>query len=182
MPLNHASIYSELTDRHFSQIGKIVVECSNIEFLLGVLLSKILMTPEFLARSYTDRMSAVKIQEAIKEGVEIHKKLFGSKIISDQKLDAIIALNNRITKFRAKRNKFAHFCWCRENDNEIFGTNFSGGVPSRKKERSESVIFTVKELEEFYNEVYKVVDELSHMVNSLPKFREEDIPRMFPQK
>lgn len=41
MPLNHNSIYAELTDCHFKLIGKIVVEWSNIEFLLGVVDSRI---------------------------------------------------------------------------------------------------------------------------------------------
>ena len=76
MPLNHTSQYAELTDDHFKAIGKIVVEWSNIEFLLSVLLSRLLVTPEFLGRSYTDHMNAVKLQEAVKEGVEIHKQRY----------------------------------------------------------------------------------------------------------
>jgi hypothetical protein len=177
MPLNHTSIYAELTDRHFRLIGKIVVEWSNIEFLLGVLLSKLLVTPEFLARSYTNHMSTVKLQEATKKGIEIHRKRYGCKLISEQELDKVIALNNRITKLRATRNKFAHFCWSRSNDDEIFGTNFSGGVPNRKQDRSGNVTYTVVELEEFNDEAYKIVDELSDIANSLPELEEEGLSR-----
>jgi len=182
MPLNHASIYAELTDRHFQLIGKIVVEWSNIEFFLGVLLSKLLVTPEFLARSYTDHMSAVKLQETIKEGVEIHKNRYSHKFISEQELDEITKLNNRITTLRAMRNKFAHFCWFRRNDDEIFGTNFSGGVPNSKKERRDSITYKVIELEELYAEAYKIVDRLSDIVGLLPEIKEEDLTKKLTRR
>jgi hypothetical protein len=83
MPLNHTSIYSELTDRHFMAIGKLAVECSNIEFLLGVLLSRLLITPEFLGRTYTDNLSVAKIQDAITNALDIHQYRYRCKIISE---------------------------------------------------------------------------------------------------
>lgn len=67
MPTNHSSQYAELTGEHFQAIGKLTVEWSNIEYLLGELLSRILVTPAFLARTYTGHMSGAKRQEAIKE-------------------------------------------------------------------------------------------------------------------
>lgn len=175
MPLNHTSIYAELTDSHFKLIGKIVVEWSNIEFLLGSLLSKLLVTPEFLARSYTDHMSAVKLQEAIKEGVEIHANRYGCKLISEQELDEITALNDRVTRLRAMRNKFAHFCWCRNNDDEIFGTKFSGGVSNSKKETRDNITYKVIDLEKFHTEAYKIVDRLSEIVWALPGIEEDGL-------
>jgi len=36
MPINHGSKYSELTEAQSGLIGRLVVEWSNIEFLLGV--------------------------------------------------------------------------------------------------------------------------------------------------
>jgi hypothetical protein len=175
MPLNHASIFSELTDNHFKLIGEIVVEWSNIEFLLGSLLSKLLVTPEYLARSYTDHMSAVKLQEAIKEGVEIHRNRYGCQLIGENELDEIISLNNRITNLRVMRNKFTHFCWCRSNDDEIFGTKFSGGITNSKKEISDNITYKVTDLEDFHTEAYKIVDRLSEIVWALPEIEEDGL-------
>ncbi|MDS1311104.1 hypothetical protein [Marinobacter xiaoshiensis] len=175
MPLNHTSQYAELTDEHFTAIGKIVVEWSNIEFLLGLLLSRLLITPEFLARSYTDHMSAVKLQEAIKEGVEIHKQRYGCKLIDEVELEKIINLNNRVTALRSTRNKFAHFCWSRSTDEKIFGTNLSGGVPSSKKHKKSYITFTVAELSRFHQEARMLVDELSSLVKSLPEMEEDGL-------
>lgn len=73
MPLNHTSQYSELTQAQYAALGKAVVEWVNVEFLLGVLLSRLLATPEFLSRTYTDSISAVRLQGAIAEAVEIHR-------------------------------------------------------------------------------------------------------------
>ena len=175
MPLNHTSQYAELTDEHYKAIGKIVIEWSNIEFLLGVLLSRLLVTPEFLARSYTDHMSAVKLQEAIKEGVEIQRQRYGCKLITENELAQIIKINNHVTTLRSTRNKFVHFCWTRRNDEEIFGTNLSGGLSSGKKHKKSFITFTVSELSSFHKQAYEVVDELSTLVQALPKMEEDGL-------
>lgn len=177
MPLNHTSIYAELTAEHFKSIGKIVVEWSNIEFLLGVLLSRLLVTPEFLARTYTDHMSAVKLQEAIREGVDIHRARYGCKLISETDLEEISIINNKVTSLRATRNKFAHFCWTRSSDDEIFGTNFSGGIPDSKKGKKSCIKFTLSELSSFYSEAYEIVDKLSSLVQSLPEMEEDGLTK-----
>ncbi len=177
MPLNHTSQYAELTDEHFKAIGKIVVEWANIEFLLGVLLSRLLVTPEFLARSYTDHMSAVKLQEAIKEGVEIHRQRYRCKLISETELLQIAKINERLTTLRATRNKFAHFCWTRSSDDQIFGTNLSGGVPDGKKHKKSYVTYTVAELAKFHQEAYELVDALSKLVQSLPEMEEDGLTK-----
>lgn len=175
MPLNHTSIYAELTDEHFKSIGRIVVEWSNIEFLLGVLLSRLLITPEFLARSYTDHMSAVRLQESIKEGVDIHRYRYGCKVISGTVLEEISAITNRVTVLRSTRNKFAHFCWSRSTDDEIFGTNLCGGIPHGKKHEKSYVTYTLSELSVFHSEAYEVVDKLSSLVESLPRMEEDGL-------
>lgn len=177
MPLNHSSQYAELTDEHYKAIGKIVVEWANIEFLLAVLLSRLLVTPEFLARSYTDHISAVKLQDAIKEGVEIHKQRYGCKLITKEEQDEIILINNQITELRAVRNKFAHFCWTRSSDEEIFGTNLSGGVPTSKKHKRGNVTFTVSELSKFHKKAYEIVELLSSLTQRLPQMSEDDLTR-----
>jgi hypothetical protein len=43
MPLNHTP-YSDLTQEQAALIGRIGIEWSNVEFLLGQLLSRLLMT------------------------------------------------------------------------------------------------------------------------------------------
>lgn len=175
MSLNHMSVYSELTDEHCKLIGKIVVEWANIEFLLGLLLSRLLVTPEFLARSYTDRLNAFRIQEAIEEGIEIHRKRFGGQIISNKKLDLISGLNKKVSELRGKRNKFAHFCWCREADHKIFGIKFSAGLPDSEKHKKSCVTYTTSDLSSFYNEMYELVESLQLMVGKLPQMTEDGL-------
>lgn len=175
MPLNHSSQYAELTDKHFKSIGRLTVEWSNIEFLLGVLLSRLLVTPEFLARTYTDQISGAKRQEAINEACKIHSYRYGCKLISEEQIKEILDVNNKITPLRATRNKFAHFCWSRSNDEEIFGTNFSGGVPVGSKYKKSFVSFTVAELDELHKKAYAIVDVLSDIIRDLPELEEEGL-------
>ena len=172
MPLNHSSKFSELTDEHFKLIGKITVEWSNIELLLRVLLARLLFTPEFLARTYTDHITAAKLQEAIIEASNIHRCRYQYKIISEATIQTILQINEQISQLRSSRNKFAHFCWMRSNDNEVFGTNFSGGIPNGKKHKKSFISYTVAELEDFYRKAYAVVDELLKIKDNLPEAEE----------
>lgn len=177
MPLNHSSQYAELTSKHFQAIGKLTVEWSNIEFLLGVLLSRLLITPEFLARTYTDQISGAKRQEAINEACKLHSYRYNYQLISEELIQKILDANNKITPLRAARNKFAHFCWSRSTDEEIFGTNFSGGVPGGNKYKKSFVSFTVSELDELHKKAYAIVDVLSDITQKLPAMEEEGLSR-----
>lgn len=109
MPLNHLSKFSELTEEHFKAIGKLVVEWSNIEHLLGVMLSRLLLTPEFLARSYTDEISASRLQNALSKAIGIHGHRYNCKFIEKSILQEIEEINVKITRIRSLRNKFGSF-------------------------------------------------------------------------
>jgi hypothetical protein len=175
MSLNHVSKHSELTDAHFAAIGRVVVEWSNVEFLLRSIPGHLLITPSFLARTYTDRLSAAKVQEAIDEAVEIQRLRYQARIVPTEVLEEITEINRKITTLRANRNKFAHYCWCRTTDEEIFGTRFGGGVRESKRTRKDFVVLSVKELEGFYREAYEIVDTLAAIREKLPEMEEDGI-------
>ncbi len=175
MPINHTSKYAELTDEQFALIGKLVIEWSNIEFLLGVLLSRLLFTPEFLGRVYSDEMSASRIQGAIKKALDIHRHRYRSEIVPTITLDEILQLNDDIDTFRGLRNRFSHFCWSRSNDEKIFGTGLSGFVPPSKRLDKDSMMVSVSELKEAYRNAYQLVERLSGVISRLPETDEENI-------
>ncbi len=174
MPLNHSSKYAELTPRQFELIGRLVVEWSNIEFLLGVLLSRLLFTPEFLGRVYTDELMASRLQSTLGKALSIHKYRYQNGVVSEELAAEIAALNTEIEQIRGKRNKFSNFCWCRSSDEEIFGSGLSAHVPPSKDLDRDSMVVTVKELEELYRKSYSVVDRLSATVKKLPSISEEE--------
>lgn len=158
MSLNHTSKYAELADEQFSLIGRLVIEWSTIEFLIGVLLSRLLFTPEFLGRVYSDEMSASRIQGAPKKALDIHRHRYGSRIVPTETLDEIMQLNAGIEKFRGLRNRFSHFCWSRSNDEEIFGSGLSGFVPPSKRLDKDSMKVSVSELKEAYRNACQLVE------------------------
>jgi hypothetical protein len=175
MSLNHTTQSSQLTDEHFKAIGKLVVEWANIESLLRMTLTRLLLTPDFLGRSYTDHMSAAKIQDAIDEAVDLHRNRYAYDIIPKETVEEIAKINRRITKLRSTRNKFAHFCWCRWNDEEIFGMNFSGGLPGTKKHERSFIKLKVSEANGLYQEFYEIVERLSQITHKLPELDEKGI-------
>jgi hypothetical protein len=175
MSLNHTSEFSDLTESQYTALGKLVVEWANIEFLLGVILGRLLVTPDFHARTFTDSMSAAKIQDAISEALEIHQKRYRYKLISKKTIDQLIKINKEIITLRANRNKIAHFCWSRDSNDSIWGTNFSGGMPSAKKENKDHKHFSVAELQIINKQAFELVDELERIIESLPKFEEDKL-------
>ena len=154
MPLNHRSIYSQLTDEHFSLIGKVVVEWSNVEFFLGSILSRLLFTPEFPGRVFSRGMGAMKLQKAIDEAVELHKLRYRTQIVSEDKLSEITSINKKLFKLRKTRNQFAHFCWARSSDDEIFGIGFSTATVGSKRQDKDTVTLKVNELKGFYSQLF----------------------------
>lgn len=174
MPLSHTSKYAELTDEQFGIIGRIVVEWSNIEVLLGNLLSRLLFMPDFLGRTYSDEMNASRLQFAIQKAVEIHKHRYHFRIISTDTLDEISKLNAKIEKFRSTRNKFTHFCWWRSTDEEICGSGLSGYIRPSKHADKDFVTFSVGELRGIYKSAYELTERIKAVLGKLPEVDEED--------
>lgn len=175
MPLNHTSIYADLTDEHYALVGRVVVEWSNVEFLLGSLLSRLLFTPEFPGRVYSRGMGAVKLQRAVTDALELHRLRYRNQIVDEDPELKISKIIRCLDKLRQTRNKFAHFCWSRTSDDEIFGTGFSSATGDSKRSIKDSVSFTVEELKEFHAQLYKVVDDLSSVLQLIPEMYEDGI-------
>jgi hypothetical protein len=172
MPVNHSSKYSELTDEQFSLIGKLMIEFSNIDFLLGILLSRLLFTPEFLGRTYSDQMMASKKIDGIENALDIHINRYGYKIIPKRTVEKSTELIREIKGIKNLRNKFAHYCWSRWNDNEIFGSKISGSLPNEKKPNKEDISITNAELISHYKKAYSIVERIEEIINQIPEFEE----------
>lgn len=177
MSLNHTSRFADLTSLQYERIGRIVIEWANVEFLLKQMLARLLLTPDFLGRSYTDRMNASRIQEAIEEAIKIHYCRYGRTVLPHKLLDEITTANTAAKKARLHRNKFAHFCWCRSTDDEIFGTDFHGGVPSIKNPNKGTARISNATLQELHTEVYALVERLETILRQLREIPEEEAMR-----
>lgn len=173
MPLNHSSKFAELTDQQYMVLGKAIVEWANIEQLLSVLLGRLLATPDFLARTFTDPLAAFRLQDAIQEAVEIHHVRYCKRVIDGALLDEIVQINQSVTVLRGIRNKIAHFCWCRQSDEAMFGTTFAGGIPTPKSVRKNSEVITISELTDFHQRAFALAEQLIVLTDKLPKIDEE---------
>ena len=173
MPFSHAGTYSKLTDEQHQLIGMFVSEWATAEFFLSVLLSRLLLSPEYLSRSYTDSLGAAQMQDAICQAVEIHTYRYQSRLISAETLAEILVLNRKIEKLRSLRNKFAHFCWMRSSYDKIFGTSLSGAAPSDKRQKRSSISLENSEMRSQYEDLFAVVERLQDVVRGLPEVSEE---------
>jgi len=178
MPLSHTSTYAELTDMQLQLLGRIAAEWANVEYLLSVLLSRLLLTPEFLARTYTSSMSAHRLSLAIREALEIHQRRYKGKVVDPVATARIENVMSTVDRMRIARNKVSHFCWTRQTDDRVFGTSFGGGVPTPKREKRDAVILTNVELEQIASECHDLVEALLETTRLLPEVEEEDALRL----
>ena len=173
MPFSHATEYSRLTDEQHMLIGMFVSEWATAEFYLGEILGRLLLAPEYLSRTYTDSLGAAQIQDAIRQAARIHKDRYSGKLISNDLLDEILVLNSKIEKLRSTRNRFAHFCWMRSSDEEIFGTNFSGAAPSDKRHKRSFTSLKVVDIRQQYQELFDAIERLQEIAGSIPEVSED---------
>ncbi len=173
MPINHSSKYSDLTDDQYKLIGKVITEFSNLDFLLGNLLSRMLIMPEFLGRTYNDLLTTNKIIEGIENAIDIHKERYSYKLIDQKTIQGIQDLLGQIKGLKTIRNKFAHYCWGRWDDSKIFGTKLSGKIPKLKKPDADSMTITNTELEKEYKKAYGAVEILVTIIEKLPELEED---------
>ncbi len=169
--LNHSK-YSELTPAQHEGLGKLFVQWSNLEFLLRLLLSRLLFPPEFLGRTDSDEMGAVRLETAIRNALDIHACRYQHAAVSEEQVNRIRKLIGEVAKCRALRNSFAHFLWMRVSDDKIAGHKMSG-KPSQKKKQGESLSITMDELNRSYHHSYSLVEELKKVVLELPEVKEE---------
>jgi len=173
MPGNHTSKYAELTDYQFLLIGKLFVEFSNVEFLLSVVLARLLITPSFLSRTFTDRMNINTLIDKIRNALDIHERRYGYSLVSKELCKEIMSMVGLIDEIRIKRNKFAHYCWSRSSDEEIFGAGFISKQASKSKPNKGSITITNQEIKVLYDKCYRIGDEIEEILQRLPELLED---------
>ncbi len=170
--LNHSSKYSDLTSEQYEGFGRLFVEWSNIEFLLRLILSRLLFTPEFLGRTYSDGLNADRLETGIRNALDIHQFRYGYQIVPEEQVTTLRSLLKDVKKSRILRNKFAHFLWMRISDKEISGHRMSGKPPPKKGD-NDSVRIAVVDLNEAHQKSYELVDKLRKLLLELPEILEE---------
>jgi hypothetical protein len=175
MPLNHSSKYADLTAEQAEMLGRFVMEWSNIEFLLGELLARLLFSPSFLSRVYADELNAARFQSALEKAVTIHRVRYDCRVVPPETLDKIDGLRAPLDRLRGMRNRFSHFCWARSSDDEIFGTGFSAFLPHDKRHEKDFRVISLDELKAAHKEAWNLVNEIEALIQSIPECPEEEV-------
>ncbi len=149
-----------------------MVEFSNLDYQLGILLNRLLITPQFLGLTYTDQLMATKKIIAIENAIDIHLKRYDCRIFSKDILQESLKIIREIKGFKSLRNKFAHYCWSRWSDDKIFGTQMNGKLPNYEKPNKDSITITNSELIRQYEKSYNLVESLEKIIEQIPVFEE----------
>lgn len=172
MPLNHAGEFSELTDEQYQLIGKLTVEWSNIEYLMTVLLARLLLVAEFPARTFTDMSSASNLERQLQVALDLHHWRYGDRVISEVLQDRVKQTLDAISKARPLRNALAHYCWCRSNDQQLFGSAFLGNPIKNGMENKGTKVLEVSEMKQAHNIMHELTETLCQLTQDLPRVDE----------
>lgn len=173
------SFSSKLTDDQYSLLGKILIEFSQIEFLLNSILTKLLITPQFLGRTYTDKLTANSVILAIENAIEIHERRYRYKLVSEKKCRELSSILSQIKGTKTIRNKFAHYVWFRQTDDKIFGSKMDGKIFDAAKRNKNSVSYTNNQLKSQFILAEGLTNKLMGIYEELPTFEEEMIFEIF---
>jgi hypothetical protein len=168
MPLNHSK-YSNLTEDQFTLMGKIMIEFSNIDFLLGVLLSRLTFTRFDLSRTITEKLTAHNTILAIEDCIKMHDIRLGNRLASKEISTQINSLLSEIKTIILSGNKFAHHLWARSDDNSIIGTKYSSKQRSCTDKGKDTTSIKLKGLETLFKRSYSKVETLNLLVDRIPE-------------
>jgi hypothetical protein len=174
MPMNHSSSYADLTAEQAELIGRFVVEWPNIEFLLSDILGRLLMPPDFVSRVFTDSINAFGLQQALDKAIRIHTDRYCFAVISEPVLGRLSKMLGAVDELRGMCNRFLHFCWTRSTDEAIFGSGFSGYLPSDKRYRGDVRTLSVSEIRAAHKKAWDLVEDLSAFILAVPQTTEDD--------
>ena len=172
MPFNHTSKSSKLTDKQFELIGKLLLEFSNLDYIIGILLNRLLITPEYLGLTYNDQLTVMNKITALENAIELHRHRYDYRIIPEPILNDLTELVQKVKGIKTLRNKFAHNLWSRWSDEKIFGTKLTGKLVNYKKPNRDSITITNTELNKHYEQAYELVEKASDLLDVIPKFEE----------
>jgi len=170
--LSHTSKYSELTDAQFSALGRVLVESSNTEHLLEIIITRLLRAPDYPMLAITSQLGYKQRLEAIKILIDTHRRRYHNKLIDETMLDKLSDLIKQVDQFRIDRNRCAHYLWCRDTDEKVFGIKLTGRHSDSKKPNRDCVTFTVMELNSIATQMHAIVDDLITILEGLPGIEE----------
>lgn len=169
VPLNHASAFADLTEAQYAAIGRVMVESSNLEHLVERLLIRLARTPDFLGLTLTNPIGSVRRLDALKTLVDVHRRRYSCHFVESEVLDELQDAARNVDKFRIDRNKFAHYCWCRESDEKVFGIKFTGKQPTLQSPTKDSIVLTLADLNAMATEMRALVRRLQTVLDGLPQ-------------
>ena len=113
--------HDRLNDEQLRAIGRVATTWSVLERVLGILLSRLVMAPEFPAAAITKDLSLDNQIKAIKTLLSLHLERYHQTVVTPG-VEQIIA--NMIPDFfqlKEKRNVLTHTVWFRMGSDEISG-------------------------------------------------------------
>lgn len=151
--ITNNSEYSELTDRQFQLIGRLIIEFSNLETLLLILLNNLLLSVNNLKGVHFGQSTTHHLITEIEATLVINSYQYKYEIIPLDLSKRISEKISEIKNIKTIRNKLTHYSWKKYEDNKIIGVRQTSDIPSIKKPKVDTFVLSENKLE---NEVIRI--------------------------
>lgn len=104
---------------HLQAIGRVATAYSVLERVLGMVLARLVLAPDFPTMAITKDLSMDNHLKALRTLIQLHEERYHSKIASKDLTHILANMATDVAKLKDERNIIVHTCWYRMGDKLI---------------------------------------------------------------
>jgi hypothetical protein len=159
--------HDRLNAEQLQAIGRIATTWSVLERVLGILLSRLMMAPEFSASALTKDLSLDNQIKAIKSLLSLHIERYHRSIVTPGLEEVISNMIPDFFALKEKRNSLTHTVWFAMGKDKISGLRSKPTTMSNAA-TSESPKWSTVEINAVADEIQKLSDAMYLVAQILP--------------
>jgi len=171
------------SDEQLTAIGRITTTWSVLERILGILLARLALAPEYPAMALTKDLGLDNQIKAVKTLLSLHADRYEQNIVNEDLEGIITNMLSKFAKLKERRNVLSHGIWFRMGDNlsSLRSRPITARVASTQSPLAdwtvpemENLAWDIQELADamfVVTQLLPAVDEGQHVKSQLPKVR-----------
>jgi hypothetical protein len=159
--------HDRLNGGQLQAIGRVATTWSVLERVLGILLSRLAMAPEFSAFALTKDLGLDNQIKAIKTLISLHIERYHQMVVTPGLEDVITNMIPDFFALKEKRNILTHTVWFTMGKDKISGLR-SRPVSMSKAAANEVPEWTISEINDVADQIQKLSDAMFVVAQILP--------------
>jgi hypothetical protein len=166
--------HAKPNDAQLLAIGKVCATWAVLERIVGMLISRLCMAPEYPTLAILRELSANNQIKALRILIPLHKERYARMMTNEDFIIDLMKMPARLQTLKDKRNEIAHTVWHKWNETEMLAMrsrpvtySVAAAEPAEKNKTS------IESMNSLSEEIQEVADRLFLMVQLLPAVNEQ---------